>query len=113
MENIKLRQLAIEFFENHLNPTEDDLYDFLEENEWRIYDDYQINSFKNIIKIELDEAGYDVKNIPEKLLDFMAKDLEESAFDEDRFRDGINGLFDWYRRDLEEYKLEGDNEENI
>jgi len=119
MENNKLKELAQEFFDKCIifQGVDDqlkafkveNLYNFLADNQWKIYDDYQLNSFKNIIRIELDETGeYDVKNIPDELLDFMAKDLEESAFNEDRFRDSINDLFDWYGRDLEEYRLEED-----
>ena len=106
MENIKLRQLAIEFFENHLNPTEDDLYDFLEENEWRIYADYQKQSLKNTITTELDE-DFDVSKIPDNLIDDMAFTLEEMVYDEYDFRDDMHELLDYYKEDLEEYKLEG------
>lgn len=107
MENNKLRELSKAFFENNEKPTEYELYKFLVDNEWRIYADYQKQSFKNMIKMELDERGdYNIKNIPDKLLDIMAEDFEEQIFSEDNFRDCINETLDWYEEDLEEYKLE-------
>jgi hypothetical protein len=106
MENIKLRQLAIEFFENHLNPTEDNLYKFLEDNAWKIYADYQKQSFENIIRMELDEQDFNVKDIPEYIIQEMGISLEETLLEENHFRDCINDTIDWYKEDLAEYKLE-------
>lgn len=108
MEN-KLRELAKEFCKQHTYANEDDIYNFLVENQWKIYADYQRQSFKNMIKMELDEQGdYNIKKIPEKLLDIMAEEFEEQIFSEDNFRDCINETLDWYEEDLEEYKIEED-----
>lgn len=111
MENNKLRELAKEFCNKNKYMNEDDLYIFLVENQWKIYADYQKQSLKNVVKQELDEQGFDVKNISEGIIEQMAFSLDELIFDEDNFRDCMNQTIDWYKEDLEEYKLEeNDNE---
>ena len=108
MENNKLRELSKAFFENNEKPTEYELYKFLVDNEWRIYAHYQKQSLENTIRTELDEDNFDVKRIPETLIESMAYDLEEQIFDEYEFRDMMSDIMDFYKEDLEEYKLEED-----
>lgn len=106
MENNKLREMAKNFCKNHQDTNEDDLYIFLVDSQWKFYADYQKQSFKGVIKQELEEQDFDVNNIPDKLIDDMAFNLEEEVFDEGCFRDCISDVFDFYKEDLEEYKVE-------
>lgn len=109
MENIKLRQLAIEFFENHLNPTEDDLYDFLVNNEWKIYCDYDKNTHREKIIGELEYSDYAVDKIPEMLIDGLVERFEDIYYDDENsghYDNCIRYAIDDYEEDLEEYKLE-------
>lgn len=108
MENIKLRQLAIEFFENNLNPTEDDLYKFLVDNEWKIYCDYDRNTHKEKMIDELTEKEYDTNKIPDDLIDDMVERFEDFYYDDNyRWVDIMHDVIYDYEEDLEEYKLEG------
>ena len=106
MENNKLRELAKEFCKKNKNMNEDDLYIFLIDNQWKIYADYQKQSFENAIRTELDEQDFNVKDIPENIIQEMGLSLEETLLEENHFRDCINETIDWYKEDLEEYKLE-------
>lgn len=106
MENNKLRELAKEFCKQHSYANEDDLYNFLEVNEWRIYAHYQKQSLENTIRTELDEYNFDAKRIPETLIESMAYDLEEQIFDEYEFRDMMSNIIDFYKEDLQEYAVE-------
>ena len=116
MENIKLKQLAIEFFENNLNPTEDDLYKFLVDNQWKIADNYDKDCHKEDIICELEERGYDVSKISNKLIDDILYYFEDKLGDygsECGWRTILDNVIEWYEEDLEEYKLEEDNGEEI
>ena len=115
MENIKLRQLAIEFFENNLNPTEDDLYNFLADNQWKIYADYEKYTHKEIIIANLEYLDYKINDIPDTLIDSIVERFGDILYDDsdNHFANCIRYAIDDYEEDLEEYKLEVDNGENV
>ena len=109
MENVKLRQLAIEFFENNLNPTEDDLYDFLVDNEWRIANNYEKSCHKEDIIYELEERLYNISKIPDNIIESILEHFEDSLGDygnECGWRTILNNTIEWFEEDLEEYKVE-------
>lgn len=106
MEKNKLKELSVEFFNNHPSPTENDLYNFLVDNGWRIYADYQKKSLHQTIYYELECRDFEASKVPEHIIDDMAVVLEERVFDEDRFCDIINNVIDDYAEDLQEYTVE-------
>jgi hypothetical protein len=105
----KLKELSIEFFENHLNPTEEDLYNFLVDNEWRIYADYEKNTHKEIIIANLEHMGYNTTKMSDKLIDSIVERFGDILYDDNdnHFGNCIRYAIDDYKEDLEEYKLEG------
>lgn len=111
MENNKLKELAQEYFATYKTIDEQSLYTFLADNQWKIYAYYQKQSLEDTIRTELDEDNFDVKRIPETLIESMAYDLEEQIFDEYEFRDMMSNIIDFYKEDLKEYKLEEINNE--
>lgn len=108
MENIKLRQLAIEFFENNLNPTEDDLYNFLAENQWKIYADYDKMSHKEMVVITLESRDFKVNEIPDKLIDLIVERFEDILYDDNdnHFENCLRFAIDDFGGDLQEYAVE-------
>lgn len=115
MENVKLRQLAIEFCDKHTYANEDDIYNFLVENQWKIYCDYDRNTHREKIVGELEYNDYAVDKIPEELIDSMVERFEDIFYDDDSnpYDNCIRYTIDDYEEDLEEYKLEADNGEEI
>ena len=110
MENNKLKELAKEFCKKYSNPTEDDLYDFLVDNEWRIANNYEKSCHKEDIIYELEEREYDVSKISDELINDMLYRYEDSLGDygsESGWRTILNNIIEMYEEDLEEYKLEG------
>ena len=111
MENIKLRQLAVEFCDKHIYANEDDIYNFLVDNEWRIADNYDKTCHKEDIMFELEEREYNINAIPDKLIDSILYRFEDMLGDygnECGWRTILNNTMDYFEEDLEEYKLEED-----
>lgn len=113
MENIKLRQLAIEFCDKHTYANEDDIYNFLAENQWKIYADYQNQTFRNEINYFLTRNDYDADKVPNDIIESMLERVEDHLESTDEFEHIFEYVIDDYKEDLEEYKLEGDNGEEI
>ncbi len=108
MENIKLRQLAIEFCDKHIYANEDDIYTFLADNQWKIYADYDKYTHKEMIIGNLDYLGYPTTKIPDKLIDLIVERFEDILYDDNdnHFENCIRYAIDDYEEDLEEYKVE-------
>ena len=109
MENIKLRQLAIEFCDKHTYANEDDIYNFLVENEYRIAHNYDRTCIKDDFIFELEELGYNIKAIPQDLIENMLYSYEEKFEDygtDCGWKSLLYSTIDWYKEDLEEYKLD-------
>ena len=108
MENIKLRQLAIEFCDTHIYANEDDIYNFLADNQWKIYADYDKYTHKEMIIGNLDYLGYPTTKIPDKLIDLIVERFEDILYDDNdnHFENCIRYAIDDYEEDLEEYKVE-------
>lgn len=108
MENIKLRQLAIEFFENNLNPTEDDLYKFLVDNEWKIYCDYDKRSHRQMVVYTLENRDFKVEEIPDDLIDSITERFEDILYDDNdnHFESCLRYAIDDFGEDLQEYAVE-------
>ena len=114
MENNKLRELAIEFCDKHAYANEDDIYNFLADNQWKIYCDYDRNTHKEKMIDELTEKEYDTNKIPDDLIDDMVERFEDFYYDDNyRWVDIMHDVIYDYEEDLEEYKLEEDNGEEI
>lgn len=110
METNKLKELAKRFFENKQNPTEEDLYEFLMDNEYKIAQNYDRNCHIEDIKFELEEQGYDIKNISNELIVNIVWHFEDRLGDygnECGWRTILDNTIEWFKEDLEEYKLEG------
>lgn len=110
METNKLKELAKRFFENKQNPTEEDLYEFLVDNEYKIAQNYESSCHMEDIKYELEEQGYDFKNINNELLGQILYRFEDKLGDygsECGWRTILDNTIEWFEEDLEEYKLEG------
>lgn len=107
MESNKLKSLAQEFCDKYSYSNVDDVYTFLVDNQWKIYDDNLTQMLRNSIEQELDELGFDVEKIPNSILTHMEYDLESQFFDEQHLRDCLNTTIEWFEQDLEKYKLEG------
>ena len=106
MENNRLREIAKEFCEKYEGTNENELYNFLADNQWKIYADYQKKSLHQTIYYELECRDFEASKVPEHIIDDMAVVLEERVFDEDRFCDIINNVIDDYAEDLQEYAVE-------
>ena len=107
IENIKLRQLAIEFCDKHTYANEDDIYNFLVDNEWRIYCNYDRNTHKENLIFELSEKNYDTDKIPNNLIDSMVERFEDFLYNDGyRWNTIMNDVIFDYCEDLEEYKVE-------
>ena len=109
MQNKKLEELAKEFFENNAKPTEEDLYKFLVDNEWKIADNYDKACHREDIIFELEDREYKISAIPTKLIDDMLYYFEDKLGDygsECGWRTILNNVIEWFEEDLEEYKWE-------
>ena len=106
MGNNKLKALAQEFCDKYSWANVDDLYNFLIENQWKIYDDLLTQMLRSSIEQELDELGFDVERIPNSILAQMEYDFEGQVHDEQHLRDCLNTTIEWFEKDLKEYKLE-------
>lgn len=119
MENNKLKELAQEFFDKCITFQRVDdqikafrvesLYKFLVDNQWKIADNYDKDCHKEDIICELEERGYDVSKISNKLIDDILYYFEDKLGDygsECGWRTILDNVIEWYEEDLEEYKLE-------
>lgn len=106
MQNEKLRELSRKFFNRVSNPNEVALYDFLLDYGWVIYDNYQKMSMAQTITTELENRDFEVREIPQNIIDNMAHDLTEHIYDEYRFQSIIDGVIKDYAGDLQEYAVE-------
>ena len=106
MGNNKLKELAQDFCNKYSWANVDDLYNFLIDHQWRIYYDRVTQMLRDSIEQELDELSFDVEKIPNSLLKQMEYDLEGQFHDEQHLRDCLNTTIEWFKKDLEEYKLE-------
>lgn len=116
MENNKLKELAQEFFDKCIifQGVDDqlkafrveNLYNFLADNQWKFYSDYQKKSLFETVYYELENRDFEVDEIPQNIIDEMAMSLEERIYDEDRFSSIIEVVFDDYAEDLQEYAVE-------
>lgn len=102
----KILDLAKEFCEKHKDTNEDELYNFLADNQWKIYSDYQKKSLFETIYYELENRDFEVDEIPQNIIDEMAMSLENRIYDEDRFSSIIEVVFEDYAEDLQEYAVE-------
>ena len=107
MENIKLKELAQEYFATYKTIDEQSLYTFLADNQWKIYADYNRNTHREKIVGELEYNDYDVDKIPEELIDSMVERFEDIFYDDDSnpYDNCIRYTIDDYEEDLEEYKI--------
>lgn len=117
MGNNKLRELAQEFFDKCIifQGVDDqlkafrveNLYNFLVDNQWKIYCDYDKNSHKEMIIGNLEYADYDTSKIPDDLMDSLVERFEDLLYDDgDNVCDNcIRDVIDEFEEDLEEYKL--------
>jgi GH18 family chitinase len=118
MENNKLRELAQEFFDKCIifQGVDDqlkafrveNLYNFLVDNQWKIYADYEKNTHKEMIVGLLEESDYKVDEIPDDLIDSIVYAFENILYDDsdNTFDCCMRYAIDDYKEDLEEYKLE-------
>lgn len=114
MENNKLKELAQEYFATYKTIDEQSLYTFLADNQWKIYCDYDRNTHKEKMIDELTEKEYDTNKIPDDLIDDMVERFEDFYYDDNyRWVDIMHDVIYDYEEDLEEYKLEEDNGEEI
>lgn len=115
MENIKLKELAQEYFATYKTIDEQSLYTFLADNQWKIYADYDKYTHKEMIIGNLDYLGYPTTKIPDKLIDLIVERFEDILYDDNdnHFENCIRYAIDDYEEDLEEYKLEEDDGEEI
>ena len=112
MEN-KLRELAKEFCKQHNYAKEDELFEFLVDKEWQIYCHYDKMSHKDKIIGELENNDYEVNKIPDDLIYSMVERFDDILYDDDDnyFDNCVRYVLEDYKEDLEEYKLEeNDNE---
>ncbi len=108
MENIKLRQLAIEFCDKHTYANEDDIYNFLEENQWKIYADYDKISHRQMVVLTLESRDFKVNEIPDKLIDLIVERFEDILYDDNdnHFENCLRFAIDDFGGDLQEYAVE-------
>lgn len=105
MENNKLRELSKAFFENNEKPTEYELYKFLVDNEWKIYADYQKQTFVSEINYFLTRNDYDADKVPNDIIESMLERVEDHLNSTDEFEHIFEYVIDDYKEDLEEYKI--------
>ena len=104
-----LDELSRVFFEKYPQPTKEDLYNFLVENEYKIANNYDKNCHKEDIMYELEDREYNISAIPPELIDDILYYFEDKLGDygsESGWRTILDVVIDWYEEDLEEYKLE-------
>lgn len=94
------------FLAEHKQPTAEDLYTFIIDNEWRIYREYEKECRKEDLLIMLEEDGIDREKVPETLIDYMLETYEDRLTDSAEWHFILNGVIDDYEEDLEEYKGE-------
>ena len=92
------------FLAEHKQPTAEDLYTFIIDNEWRIYHEYEKMCHKEDLLIMLDDNEIDRETVPEKLIGSMLETYEDRLADSDEWHFILNGVIDDYKQDLEEYK---------
>ena len=125
MENNKLKELAQEFFDKYMVFQEADdqlkalkveaLYKFLADNQWKIYADYDKMSHRQMVVYTLENRDFKVEEIPDDLIDSITERFGDILYDDsdNHFANCIRYAIDDYEEDLEEYKLEVDNGENV
>lgn len=112
--NKKYEKMINNFLAEHEQPTAEDLYNFIIDNEWRIYSEYEKMCRKEDLLILLEENGINREIVPEKLIDSMLETYEDRLADSDEWHFILHGVIDDYEEDLEEYKTNegGENNEN-
>lgn len=104
--NKKYEKMINNFLAEHEQPTAEDLYSFIIDNEWRIYREYEKGCRKEDLLILLEEDGIDRESVPEKLIDSMLETYEDRLTDSDEWHIILNDVIQDYEEDLEEYKGE-------
>ena len=92
------------FLEQHKQPTVEDLYTFIIDNEWRIYSEYEKGCHKEDIYIFLEEDGFDRENLPDTLINNMLETYLDWLSESDEWHFILNNVLNHYKEDLEEYK---------
>lgn len=92
------------FLAEHEQPTAEDLYNFIIDNEWRIYSEYEKMCHKEDLLIMLEQREYNVDKLPNDLIDSILERYGDHLTDSEEWHYILNDIIDDYEEDLEEYK---------
>ena len=98
MESKTYEQLAKEFIDKHEKPTVKDVYDFLEQNSYRIGMEYEKECHRQDILDVLDEKNLKAKT---HVIDLMLDDYEDHLGDSDEWRIVLDNTLDRFFDDIE------------
>ena len=105
MTNKVYEEMAVDFCIKHENPTIKDIYNLIESNAWKIYQEYERECHKEDLAIELEEQGL---TADEDVFNYMLETFEDRLGDSEDWHYILNGVIDDFRIDLVEIK--GDEE---
>lgn len=118
MENNKLKELAQEFFDKCIifQGVDDqlkafrveNLYNFLVDNQWKIYADYDKMSHRQMVVYTLENRDFKVEEIPDDLIDSITERFDDILYDDNDnyFESCLRYAIDDFGEDLQEYAVE-------
>ena len=118
MEINKLRELAKEFFDKYevFQKADDplksfmveNLYNFLADNQWKIYADYDKQSHRQMVVFALENRDFKVGEVPDDLIDSITERFDDILYDDNDnyFETCLRYAIDDYGEDLQEYAVE-------
>ena len=108
MERVNvLEQLVDEYFEKYPQANKSTLLVFLNENQYRVSQNYEHECRREDVIYELADSDYNTDIIPTELIEEMTDYYEDQLGDwgsENGWRYILNNVIDYFKEDLKEYK---------